>query len=178
MSTGNIVQVIGAVVDVEFPKEAIPSVYDALTLKEGDLVFEVQQQLGDGIVRAIAMGASEGLKRGLEVENTGAPINVPVGQETLGRVLDVLGNPIDEKGPVGAKANRPIHAKAPTFEEQSTEADVLETGIKVIDLLCPFAKGGKVGLFGGAGVGKTVTVMELIRNIAAEHDGFSVFVGV
>ena len=178
MSTGNIVQVIGAVVDVEFPKEAIPSVYDALTLKEGDLVFEVQQQLGDGIVRAIAMGASEGLKRGLEVENTGAPINVPVGQETLGRVLDVLGNPIDEKGPVGAKANRPIHAKAPTFEEQATEADVLETGIKVIDLLCPFAKGGKVGLFGGAGVGKTVTVMELIRNIAAEHDGFSVFAGV
>jgi len=178
MSTGNIVQVIGAVVDVEFPKESIPSVYDALTLKDGDLVFEVQQQLGDGIVRTIAMGASEGLKRGLEVENTGAPISVPVGQETLGRVLDVLGNPIDEKGPVGAKTNRPIHAKAPTFEEQSTEADVLETGIKVIDLLCPFAKGGKVGLFGGAGVGKTVTVMELIRNIAAEHDGFSVFAGV
>ncbi len=178
MSTGNIVQVIGAVVDVEFPKEAIPSVYDALTLKDGELVFEVQQQLGDGIVRTIAMGASEGLKRGLEVENTGAPISVPVGQETLGRVLDVLGNPIDEKGPVGAKTNRPIHAKAPTFEEQSTEADVLETGIKVIDLLCPFAKGGKVGLFGGAGVGKTVTVMELIRNIAAEHDGFSVFAGV
>ena len=178
MSTGNIVQVIGAVVDVEFPKEAIPSVYDALTLKDGELVFEVQQQLGDGIVRTIAMGASEGLKRGLEVENTGAPISVPVGQETLGRVLDVLGNPIDEKGPVGAKANRPIHAKAPTFEEQSTEADVLETGIKVIDSLCPFAKGGKVGLFGGAGVGKTVTVMELIRNIAAEHDGFSVFAGV
>ena len=178
MSTGNIVQVIGAVVDVEFPKESIPSVYDALTLKDGDLVFEVQQQLGDGIVRTIAMGASEGLKRGLEVENTGAPISIPVGQETLGRVLDVLGNPIDEKGPVGAKTNRPIHAKAPTFEEQSTEADVLETGIKVIDLLCPFAKGGKVGLFGGAGVGKTVTVMELIRNIAAEHDGFSVFAGV
>ena len=164
--------------DVEFPKEAIPSVYDALSLKDGDLVFEVQQQLGDGIVRTIAMGASEGLKRGLEVENTGAPISVPVGQETLGRVLDVLGNPIDEKGPVGAKSNRPIHAKAPSFEEQSTEADVLETGIKVIDLLCPFAKGGKVGLFGGAGVGKTVTVMELIRNIAAEHDGFSVFAGV
>ena len=178
MSIGNIVQVIGAVVDVEFPKEAIPSVYDALTLKEGDLVFEVQQQLGDGIVRTIAMGASEGLKLGLEVENTGAAISVPVGQETLGRVLDVLGNPIDEKGPVGAKASRPIHAKAPAFEEQSTEADVLETGIKVIDLLCPFAKGGKVGLFGGAGVGKTVTVMELIRNIAAEHDGFSVFSGV
>ena len=178
MSTGNIVQVIGAVVDVEFPKEAIPGVYDALTLKDGELVFEVQQQLGDGIVRTIAMGASEGLKRGLEVENTGAPISVPVGQETLGRVLDVLGNPIDEKGPVGAKTDRPIHAKSPSFEEQSTEADVLETGIKVIDLLCPFAKGGKVGLFGGAGVGKTVTVMELIRNIAAEHDGFSVFAGV
>ena len=178
MSIGNIVQVIGAVVDVEFPKEAIPSVYDALTLKEGDLVFEVQQQLGDGVVRTIAMGASEGLKIGLEVENTGAAISVPVGQETLGRVLDVLGNPIDEKGPVGAKVSRPIHAKAPAFEEQSTEADVLETGIKVIDLLCPFAKGGKVGLFGGAGVGKTVTVMELIRNIAAEHDGFSVFSGV
>ena len=178
MSIGNIVQVIGAVVDVEFPKEAIPSVYDALTLKEGDLVFEVQQQLGDGVVRTIAMGASEGLKRGLEVENTGAAISVPVGQETLGRVLDVLGNPIDEKGPVGAKVSRPIHAKAPAFEEQSTEADVLETGIKVIDLLCPIAKGGKVGLFGGAGVGKTVTVMELIRNIAAEHDGFSVFSGV
>jgi F-type H+-transporting ATPase subunit beta len=178
MSIGNIVQVIGAVVDVEFPKEAIPSVYDALTLKEGDLVFEVQQQLGDGVVRTIAMGASEGLKRGLEVENTGAAISVPVGQETLGRVLDVLGNPIDEKGPVGAKSSRPIHAKAPAFDEQSTEADVLETGIKVIDLLCPFAKGGKVGLFGGAGVGKTVTVMELIRNIAAEHDGFSVFSGV
>jgi len=178
MSIGNIVQVIGAVVDVEFPKEAIPSVYDALTLKEGDLVFEVQQQLGDGVVRTIAMGASEGLKRGLEVENTGSAISVPVGQETLGRVLDVLGNPIDEKGPVDAKVSRPIHAKAPAFEEQSTEADVLETGIKVIDLLCPFAKGGKVGLFGGAGVGKTVTVMELIRNIAAEHDGFSVFSGV
>ena len=178
MSIGNIVQVIGAVVDVEFPKEAIPSVYDALTLKEGDLVFEVQQQLGDGVVRTIAMGASEGLKRGLEVENTGAAISVPVGQETLGRVLDVLGNPIDENGPVSAKVSRPIHAKAPAFEEQSTEADVLETGIKVIDLLCPFAKGGKVGLFGGAGVGKTVTVMELIRNIAAEHDGFSVFSGV
>ena len=178
MSTGNIVQIIGAVVDVEFPREAIPSVYDALTLKDGDLVFEVQQQLGDGVVRTIAMGSSEGLKRGVEVENTGAPISVPVGQKTLGRVLDVLGNPIDEKGPVGAKTNKPIHAKAPSFEEQSGSSDVLETGIKVIDLLCPFAKGGKVGLFGGAGVGKTVTVMELIRNIAVEHDGFSVFAGV
>ena len=178
MSTGNIVQIIGAVVDVEFPREAIPSVYDALTLKDGDLVFEVQQQLGDGIVRTIAMGSSEGLKRGVEVESTGAPISVPVGQKTLGRVLDVLGNPIDEKGPVGAETHKPIHAKAPSFEEQSGSSDVLETGIKVIDLLCPFAKGGKVGLFGGAGVGKTVTVMELIRNIAAEHDGFSVFAGV
>ena len=178
MSTGNIVQIIGAVVDVEFPREAIPSVYDALTLKDGDLVFEVQQQLGDGIVRTIAMGSSEGLKRGIEVESTGAPISVPVGQKTLGRVLDVLGNPIDEKGPVGAETHKPIHAKAPSFEEQSGSSDVLETGIKVIDLLCPFAKGGKVGLFGGAGVGKTVTVMELIRNIAAEHDGFSVFAGV
>jgi len=178
MSTGNIVQIIGAVVDVEFPREAIPSVYDALTLKDGDLVFEVQQQLGDGVVRTIAMGSSEGLKRGIEVESTGAPISVPVGQKTLGRVLDVLGNPIDEKGPVGAETHKPIHAKAPSFEEQSGSSDVLETGIKVIDLLCPFAKGGKVGLFGGAGVGKTVTVMELIRNIAAEHDGFSVFAGV
>ena len=178
MSTGNIVQIIGAVVDVEFPREAIPSVYDALTLKDGDLVFEVQQQLGDGIVRTIAMGSSEGLKRGIEVESTGAPISVPVGQKTLGRVLDVLGNPIDEKGPVEAETRKPIHAKAPSFEEQSGSSDVLETGIKVIDLLCPFAKGGKVGLFGGAGVGKTVTVMELIRNIAAEHDGFSVFAGV
>ena len=178
MSTGNIVQIIGAVVDVEFPREAIPSVYDALILKDGDLVFEVQQQLGDGIVRTIAMGSSEGLKRGIEVESTGAPISVPVGQKTLGRVLDVLGNPIDEKGPVGAETRKPIHAKAPSFEEQSGSSDVLETGIKVIDLLCPFAKGGKVGLFGGAGVGKTVTVMELIRNIAAEHDGFSVFAGV
>ena len=178
MSTGNIVQIIGAVVDVEFPRETIPSVYDALTLKDGDLVFEVQQQLGDGIVRTIAMGSSEGLKRGIEVESTGAPISVPVGQKTLGRVLDVLGNPIDEKGPVGAETRKPIHAKAPSFEEQSGSSDVLETGIKVIDLLCPFAKGGKVGLFGGAGVGKTVTVMELIRNIAAEHDGFSVFAGV
>jgi len=144
MSTGNIVQIIGAVVDVEFPREAIPSVYDALTLKDGDLVFEVQQQLGDGIVRTIAMGSSEGLKRGIEVESTGAPISVPVGQKTLGRVLDVLGNPIDEKGPVGAETRKPIHAKAPSFEEQSGSSDVLETGIKVIDLLCPFAKGGKV----------------------------------
>ena len=178
MSAGNIVQVIGAVVDVEFPRESIPRVYDALTLKDGDLVFEVQQQLGDGIVRTIAMGSSEGLKRGLTIENTGAPITVPVGEETLGRVLDVLGNPIDEKGPVNHKVSKPIHAQPPSFEDQSGGSEVLETGIKVIDLLCPFAKGGKVGLFGGAGVGKTVTVMELIRNIAAEHDGYSVFAGV
>ncbi len=178
MSTGNIVQVFGAVVDVGFPKDSIPSVYDALNLVDGDLVFEVQQQLGDGVVRTIAMGSSEGLKRGLAVESTGAPISVPVGEKTLGRVLDVLGNPIDEAGPLGTKETKPIHAKAPTFEDQAGGSEVLETGIKVIDLLCPFAKGGKVGLFGGAGVGKTVAVMELIRNIAVEHSGYSVFAGV
>jgi len=178
MSTGNIVQVIGTVVDVEFPRESIPNVYEALTLKGGKLVFEVQQQLGDGVVRTIAMGSSEGLKRGLEVENTGAPITVPVGEKTLGRLLDVLGNPVDEAGPVGASETRPIHAKAPTYEEQSSSSELLETGIKVIDLLCPFVKGGKAGLFGGAGVGKTVIVMELIRNIAIEHTGYSVFAGV
>ena len=178
MSVGNVVQVIGAVVDVEFPRESIPRVYDALTLKDGELVFEVQQQLGDGVVRAIAMGSSEGLKRGLAVENTGAPISVPVGEKTLGRVLDVLGNPIDEAGPIGASEARPIHAKAPTFEEQASSSELLETGVKVIDLLCPFATGGKAGLFGGAGVGKTVIVMELIRNIAHEHAGYSVFAGV
>jgi len=178
MSTGNIVQIIGTVVDVEFPRESIPKVYEALTLKGGKLVFEVQQQLGDGVVRTIAMGSSEGLKRGLEVENTGAPITVPVGEKTLGRLLDVLGNPVDEAGPVGASETRPIQAKAPTFEEQSSSSELLETGIKVIDLLCPFVKGGKAGLFGGAGVGKTVIVMELIRNIAIEHTGYSVFAGV
>ena len=178
MSTGNVVQVIGAVVDVEFPRESIPSVYDALTLKDGELVFEVQQQLGDGVVRAIAMGSSEGLKRGLAVENTVATITVPVWEKTLGRVLDVLGNPIDEAGPIGASETKPIHAKAPTFEEQASSSELLETGVKVIDLLCPFAKGGKAGLFGGAGVGKTVIVMELIRNIAHEHSGYSVFAGV
>ncbi len=178
MSTGNVVQVIGAVVDVEFPRESIPRVYDALILKDGELVFEVQQQLGDGVVRTIAMGSSEGLKRGLAVENTGAPISVPVGEKTLGRVLDVLGNPIDEAGPIGASETKPIHAKAPTFEEQASSSELLETGVKVIDLLCPFAKGGKAGLFGGAGVGKTVIVMELIRNIAHEHAGYSVFAGV
>ena len=178
MSTGNVVQIIGAVVDVEFPRESIPRVYDALILKDGELVFEVQQQLGDGVVRTIAMGSSEGLKRGLAVENTGAPISVPVGEKTLGRVLDVLGNPIDEAGPIGASETKPIHAKAPTFEEQASSSELLETGVKVIDLLCPFAKGGKAGLFGGAGVGKTVIVMELIRNIAHEHAGYSVFAGV
>ena len=178
MSTGNIVQVIGTVVDVEFPRESIPNVYEALTLKGGKLVFEVQQQLGDGVVRTIAMGSSEGLKRGLAVEKTGAPITVPVGEKTLGRLLDVLGNPVDEAGPVDASETRPIHAKAPTFEEQSSSSELLETGIKVIDLLCPFVKGGKAGLFGGAGVGKTVIVMELIRNIAIEHTGYSVFAGV
>ena len=178
MSTGNVVQIIGAVVDVEFPKESIPRVYDALILKDGELVFEVQQQLGDGVVRAIAMGSSEGLKRGLAVENTGAPISVPVGEKTLGRVLDVLGNPIDEAGPIGSSETKPIHAKAPTFEEQASSSELLETGVKVIDLLCPFSKGGKAGLFGGAGVGKTVIVMELIRNIAHEHAGYSVFAGV
>ncbi|HEY3645906.1 MAG TPA: F0F1 ATP synthase subunit beta, partial [Gammaproteobacteria bacterium] len=178
MSSGKIVQVIGAVVDVEFPRDAIPSIYDALTLTEGGLTLEVQQQLGDGVVRCIAMGASEGLKRGLEVKNTGAPISVPVGQATLGRIMDVLGKPVDERGPVKGEASWAIHRKAPSYEEQSGSTDLLETGIKVIDLLCPFAKGGKVGLFGGAGVGKTVNMMELINNIATEHSGLSVFAGV
>ncbi len=178
MSSGKIVQVIGAVVDVEFPRDAIPGIYDALTLTEGGLTLEVQQQLGDGVVRCIAMGASEGLKRGLDVKNTGAPISVPVGQATLGRIMDVLGKPVDERGPVKGEASWAIHRKAPTYEEQSGSTDLLETGIKVIDLLCPFAKGGKVGLFGGAGVGKTVNMMELINNIATEHSGLSVFAGV
>jgi F-type H+-transporting ATPase subunit beta len=178
MSSGKIVQVIGAVVDVEFPRDAIPKIYDALTLTEGGLTLEVQQQLGDGVVRCIAMGASEGLKRGLGVKNTGAPISVPVGQATLGRIMDVLGKPVDERGPVKGEASWAIHRKAPSYEEQSGSTDLLETGIKVIDLLCPFAKGGKVGLFGGAGVGKTVNMMELINNIATEHSGLSVFAGV
>ncbi|MFI4967479.1 MAG: F0F1 ATP synthase subunit beta, partial [Gammaproteobacteria bacterium] len=178
MSSGKIVQVIGAVVDVEFPRDAIPKIYDALTLTEGGLTLEVQQQLGDGVVRCIAMGASEGLKRGLDVKNTGAPISVPVGQATLGRIMDVLGKPVDERGPVKGEASWAIHRKAPSYEEQSGSTDLLETGIKVIDLLCPFAKGGKVGLFGGAGVGKTVNMMELINNIATEHSGLSVFAGV
>ncbi|HEX7964407.1 MAG TPA: F0F1 ATP synthase subunit beta [Gammaproteobacteria bacterium] len=178
MSSGKIVQVIGAVVDVEFPRDAIPAIYDALTLPESGLTLEVQQQLGDGVVRCIAMGASEGLKRGLEAKNTGAPISVPVGQATLGRIMDVLGKPVDERGPVKGEASWAIHRKAPTYEEQSGSTELLETGIKVIDLLCPFAKGGKVGLFGGAGVGKTVNMMELINNIATEHSGLSVFAGV
>jgi F-type H+-transporting ATPase subunit beta len=179
MSTGNIVEVIGAVVDVEFPRDAVPKIYDALLIAEAEgLTLEVQQQLGDGVVRTIAMGAAEGLRRGLEVSNTGQPITVPVGQKTLGRIMDVLGNPIDEKGPIGEEKRMPIHRKPPTYDEQATATEILETGIKVIDLVMPIVKGGKIGLFGGAGVGKTVTLMELIRNIAVEHSGFSVFAGV
>ena len=178
MSTGKIVQVIGAVVDVEFAKDSIPQVYDALKVDEAGLTLEVQQQLGDGIVRTIAMGTSDGIKRGIEVTNTGAPISVPVGEKTLGRIMNVLGEPVDEAGPINASKTMPIHRKPPTYEEQAGGNELLETGIKVIDLLCPFAKGGKVGLFGGAGVGKTVNMMELIRNIATEHSGYSVFAGV
>ncbi|MGH8362234.1 MAG: F0F1 ATP synthase subunit beta [Gammaproteobacteria bacterium] len=178
MSSGKVVQVIGAVVDVEFPREAIPEVYDALKLEAGGLTLEVQQQLGDGVVRTIAMGASEGLQRGLAVQNTGAPISVPVGKGTLGRIMNVLGEPVDEAGPIKTTDHWPIHRAAPSYEEQSGSTDLLETGIKVIDLLCPFAKGGKVGLFGGAGVGKTVNMLELINNIAKEHSGLSVFAGV
>ena len=178
MSSGKVVQVIGAVVDVEFPRDSVPKVYDALTITDKGLTLEVQQQLGDGVVRAIAMGSSEGVSRGLSVDNTGAPISVPVGTETLGRIMDVLGNPIDERGPIGEKARSSIHRAAPTYEELAASEELLETGIKVIDLVCPFAKGGKVGLFGGAGVGKTVNMMELINNIATEHSGLSVFAGV
>ena len=178
MSSGRIVQIIGAVVDVEFPRESVPKVYDALRVGEKNLVLEVQQQLGDGIVRAIAMGSTEGVSRGLPVESTGSPITVPVGTETLGRIMDVLGDPIDEKGPIGEQERMEIHRKAPGYADQAATNELLETGIKVIDLICPFAKGGKVGLFGGAGVGKTVNMMELIRNIAIEHSGFSVFAGV
>src|SRR5690349_5153013 len=178
MSTGKIVQIIGAVVDVEFPREAIPKGYDALTIDGADLTLEVQQQLGDGTVRAIALGSSEGLKRGLVCKNTGKPISVPVGKATLGRIMNVLGDPIDEQGPVKAESKWAIHRAAPTYEDQAGSTELLETGIKVIDLLCPFAKGGKVGLFGGAGVGKTVNMMELINNIAKAHSGLSVFAGV
>ncbi|MFZ1625754.1 MAG: F0F1 ATP synthase subunit beta [Gammaproteobacteria bacterium] len=178
MSNGKVVQVIGAVVDVEFPRGEIPKIYDALLVNDFDLTLEVQQQLGDGIVRTIAMGASEGLKRGLPVSNTGKPILVPVGEKTLGRIMDVLGKPVDEAGPVDSKERWPIHRPAPSYEDQAGATELLETGIKVIDLIMPIAKGGKVGLFGGAGVGKTVTLLELIRNIAAEHSGYSVFAGV
>ncbi|WP_298050319.1 F0F1 ATP synthase subunit beta [uncultured Paenalcaligenes sp.] len=185
MSNGTIVQCIGAVVDIQFPRDSIPKVYDALKLvdanskfAEADLTFEVQQQLGDGVVRTIAMGSSDGLRRGMGVSNTGAPISVPVGTGTLGRIMDVLGRPIDEVGPIESDETRAIHQDAPKFDELSPSVELLETGIKVIDLVCPFAKGGKVGLFGGAGVGKTVNMLELINNIAKQHSGLSVFAGV
>jgi F-type H+/Na+-transporting ATPase subunit beta len=178
MSTGKIVQIIGAVIDVEFPRDAIPKIYDALTVDGTELTLEVQQQLGDGVVRTIALGSSDGLKRGLVAQNSGAPISVPVGKATLGRIMDVLGRPIDEAGEVKSEEKWAIHRKAPSYEDQAGSTELLETGIKVIDLLCPFAKGGKVGLFGGAGVGKTVNMMELINNIAKEHSGLSVFAGV
>jgi F-type H+-transporting ATPase subunit beta len=178
MSSGTTVQVIGAVVDVEFPTEHIPHIYDALVIDDADITLEVQQQLGDGVVRTIAMGSSEGLKRGMSVTNTGAPISVPVGEKTLGRIMDVLGKPIDNAGDIGAEQLLPIHRDAPSYEDQAATTELLETGIKVVDLIMPIAKGGKVGLFGGAGVGKTVTLMELINNIAKEHGGYSVFAGV
>ncbi|MGD8476831.1 MAG: F0F1 ATP synthase subunit beta, partial [Burkholderiales bacterium] len=185
--TGTIVQCIGAVVDIEFPREGMPKVYDALTLVEDEsegglaeagLTFEVEQQLGDGVVRCIAMGSSDGLRRGMKVAATGAPISVPVGHGTLGRIMDVLGRPIDEAGPIETDERRSIHQPAPIFADLSPSVDLLETGIKVIDLICPFAKGGKIGLFGGAGVGKTVNMLELINNIAKQHSGLSVFAGV
>jgi F-type H+/Na+-transporting ATPase subunit beta len=178
MSSGRIVQIIGAVIDVEFERDSVPKVYDALNVDGTETVLEVQQQLGDGIVRTIAMGSTEGLKRGLTVANTNQPIMVPVGVETLGRIMDVLGRPIDECGPIGEQERASIHRKAPSYADQASATELLETGIKVIDLICPFAKGGKVGLFGGAGVGKTVNMMELINNIATEHSGLSVFAGV
>lgn len=178
VNEGKIVEIIGAVVDVEFPRQDVPKIYDALKVEKKDLVLEVQQQIGDGVVRTIAMGTTDGLRRGLSVINTGKPILVPVGKPTLGRILNVLGEPIDDKGPVESNQYMPIHRAAPTFEEQALTQELLETGIKVIDLICPFAKGGKVGLFGGAGVGKTVNMMELINNIAKEHSGLSVFTGV
>ena len=178
MSTGKIVQCIGAIVDVEFARGEVPKIYNALDVEGAELVLEVQQQLGDNVVRTIAMGSTDGLKRGLDVVDTGAYIHVPVGEKTLGRVMDVLGNPIDEAGPIGEELRLPIHRAAPPYDQQASTTEVLETGIKVIDLIMPIVKGGKVGLFGGAGVGKTVTLMELIRNIAIEHAGFSVFAGV
>jgi F-type H+/Na+-transporting ATPase subunit beta len=178
MAQGKIVQCIGAVIDVEFARDQMPHIYDALRMDGTELTLEVQQQLGDGVVRTIALGSSDGLRRGMMVTNSGGPISVPVGPKTLGRIMDVLGRPIDERGPVDAEKKMSIHRKAPTFEELSPSTDLLETGIKVIDLVCPFAKGGKVGLFGGAGVGKTVNMMELINNIAKAHSGLSVFAGV
>ena len=178
MSTGNIVEIIGAVVDVEFPRGLVPKIYEALTVSETGLTLEVQQQLGDGVVRTIAMGSSDGLKRGIEVSNTGAPITVPVGEAALGRILDVLGNPVDDAGPVNSEHHLPIHRSAPSYADQTPTVEMLETGIKVVDLIMPISKGGKIGLFGGAGVGKTVTIMELINNIAKEHSGLSVFAGV
>ncbi|CAJ0813481.1 MULTISPECIES: F0F1 ATP synthase subunit beta [Ralstonia] len=186
MSIGTIVQCIGAVVDIQFPRDAMPHIYEALVLEDSNeksfaekgLTFEVQQQLGDGVVRTIALGSSDGLRRGMAVKGTGAAISVPVGHGTLGRIMDVLGRPIDEAGPIACDEKRAIHQKAPKFDELSPSVDLLETGIKVIDLVCPFAKGGKVGLFGGAGVGKTVNMMELINNIAKQHSGLSVFAGV
>jgi F-type H+-transporting ATPase subunit beta len=178
MSSGEVVQVIGAVVDVKFPKDAVPKIYDALKIDDSNVTLEVQQQLGDSVVRTIALGTSDGLRRGMVVENTGEGLKVPVGVKTLGRIMNVLGDPIDEKGPIGEEERMVIHRDAPAFTDLSPATELLETGIKVIDLICPFAKGGKVGLFGGAGVGKTVNMMELIRNIAIEHSGYSVFTGV
>ena len=178
MGTGTTVQIIGAVVDVKFPAEQIPGIYDALIIDDVDITLEVQQQLGDGVVRTIAMGSSEGLQRGMSVTNTGEAIAVPVGQKTLGRIMDVLGRPIDNRGEIGAEKKMPIHRTPPSYEDQAAATELLETGIKVVDLIMPIAKGGKVGLFGGAGVGKTVTLMELINNIAKEHGGYSVFAGV
>jgi len=178
MNEGTIVQCIGAVIDVEFARDQLPGIYDALTLAGSELTLEVQQQLGDGVVRTICLGSADGLRRGMKVKNTGAGISVPVGPATLGRIMDVLGRPIDEQGPVKAERTMPIHRDPPTFEDLSPSAELLETGIKVIDLVCPFAKGGKVGLFGGAGVGKTVNMLELINNIATQHAGLSVFTGV
>src|SRR5438874_3720967 len=183
---GRIVQSVGAVIDIEFPREHLPNIYDALVLEEaGDnplvengLTFEVEQQLGDGVVRCIALGSSDGLRRGMKVRGTGAPISVPVGNGTLGRIMDVLGRPIDQVGPIKSDERRSIHQIAPKFDELSPSVELLETGIKVIDLICPFAKGGKIGLFGGAGVGKTVNMLELINNIATQHAGLSVFAGV
>ncbi len=178
MSSGKVVQIISAVVDVQFAKGDMPKIYDALKIESRGLTLEVEQQLGDGVVRTIAMGSTDGLVRGTEASNTGAPISVPVGKKTLGRIMDVLGDPVDGKGDVGAEELWPIHRPPPSYEDQASSTEILETGIKVIDLVCPFAKGGKVGLFGGAGVGKTVALMELIRNIAVEHSGYSVFAGV